>query len=843
MFDYYTNVICQGNNILYRGVKNGRRYSTKIEYSPTLFLLSNKESKWKNLRGENLEPISFEGIKEARNFVKQYSDVENFKIFGNSQFQYAYIADNFPKQVEWDISNIAIDVIDIEVGQTPDGGFPEPYLANAPITAICVTRLNGATTVFGCGDYIPNGSEKYIQCRDEYTLCKKFLEFWSSDYPDILSGWYIKFFDIPYLVNRINKILGEDEARKLSPWKSVYERKAVMKGREQIAYQLEGVAVLDYMELYRWYATSPTSSNRLDIVANHEIGKRKLSYDEYDSLHKLYEQNYQRFLEYNIQDVQLIIELDEKLKLFELAIGLAYDTKSNFEDVFSQTRMWDSLINCYLLERKIVVPPKSVSIKNEKYEGAYVKEPVPGLYRWVVSFDVTSMHPSNMIQYNISPETIVEPEDYTDEMCRIISEGVTVDRLLNQEIDLSGLSNVTLTPNGQFFRTDVQGFIPKMLEQLLADRKKYKKLMLDAKRDYEIETDSDKKEDLKKSIARYNNIQMCKKLSLNSIYGCYGSSYFRFFDLRQAIAVTTGSQLAIRWSEKRLNGYLNKILDMGNKDFCRAIDTDSNHFEFSFLVNKVFGDKQQDKEKIVNFLDKICKEKIEPLIEQSYQDLADYTHAYSQAIHSKREKICDGLYTAKKRYVLNVYDNEGVRYAEPQISVTGLEVVKSSTPEILRTKMSELIKIIMTQDEKSVQDYIETFREEFRKLPPEDVAFPRGVNGIAEYSDTTNLYKKGTPIHVKGAILYNHLLKTKKLTTKYQFIKEGEKLKFTYLKLPNPLKDSVISFTSRLPVEFGLHEFVDYEKQFQKAFLDPIQLILDPINWRIEKVNSIESFF
>jgi DNA polymerase elongation subunit (family B) len=500
----------------------------------------------------------------------------------------------------------------------------------------------------------------------------------------------------------------------------------------------------------------------------------------------------------------------------------------------------------YLLEKGIVVPPKIIKQKNSAFEGAYVKEPQVGMHDWVASFDLNSLYPHLMMQYNISPETLIEPEDYTDEMRNVLKQNVNVSSLLASEIDTSELQGVTVTPNGQFFRTDIQGFLPKMLVEMYEDRKKFKKLMLKCKQEYINEKDATKKYELEKLVAKYNNLQLAKKVSLNSAYGALGSQYFRFYDLRMALGVTLAGQLSIRWIENKLNGFMNRLLKT-DSDYVIASDTDSIYLKLGPLVEKVYGaggKVSAPTGKIIEFMDKVCEEKIQPYIDTSYQELADYVHAFGQKMQMKREALANkGFWTAKKRYVLNVYNNEGVAYDEPDLKVMGLEMVKSSTPQVIRGKMKETITLIINTDESTVQEYIAKFREEFKKLPVEEISFPRGVNGIKEYADAASLYRKGTPIHVKGAIIYNFLLKKNNLTNKYPLIQDGEKLKFTYLKQPNPVKDIVISYPTRLPKELELQDFIDYDTQFEKAYVEPIKVILDCIGWQIEKVNSLEGFF
>lgn len=409
MNDFYTSVICVGNNIFYRGVKNNRSVKLKIAYKPTIFLPVNKPTEWKNLQNEYLDKLTLDSIRECRDYVQRYKDVDNFKIYGNTRYEYAYIADEFKGAIEWDQTKINIAIIDIEVGS--ENGFPDPYKANEPITAIAVKTVGGNMKVYGCGDFNNQRDDvAYFKCRDEYDLCKRFLEDWQLNTPDIITGWNTRFFDIPYLINRFTKILGESEMKTLSPWGYINERKMVVRGRDMIEYDIYGISSLDYIELYRWYAPGGKSqdSYRLDNIAQVELGEGKISYDEFENLHQLYRLNYQKFIEYNIKDVELILKLEDKLKLIELALTLAYDTKSNFNDVFAQTRMWDAIIYNYLLERNIVVPPNETSVKDGAFEGAYVKDPQIGVHDYVASFDLNSLYPHLMMQYSISPENLVE---------------------------------------------------------------------------------------------------------------------------------------------------------------------------------------------------------------------------------------------------------------------------------------------------------------------------------------------------------------------------------------------------------------------------------------------------
>jgi len=848
MNSFYTNVQVYGSKILYRGVDNGRKVKHRIDYHPTLFVPSQKPTPFKTIHDEYVAEVKPGTIRECRDFVKQYDDVQGFKIYGNQKYEYCFITETHPGEIHWNIDHINVCNIDIEVGS--ENGFPEPLIANEPITAITY-KMGHKFVAFGCDNFINTRNDvTYIKCRDEFDLIKRFIDEWSGNYPDIITGWNVAQFDIPYLVNRITKLLGEDFAKRLSPWNVINSREVhYSASRTYTAYDLLGVATLDYIDLYRKYAPEGRSqtSYKLDNIANVELGERKLSYEEYGNLHTLYKDNFQLFIEYNIKDVELVERIDEKLKLIELALTLAYDSKTNYNDVFTQVRMWDILIFNHLKEKNIVIPPTKTNSKDSMYVGAYVKDPLNGMHKWIASFDLNSLYPHLIIQYNISPETLLEPSEYGHIHSSIISSGmVSVDNLLARRVDTSQLDKHTLTPNGQFFDIQNQGFLPRMMEEMYDDRTKYKKKSIEAKKELELETDPEKKFEIEKRIARYNNLQLAKKVCLNSAYGALGNAYFRFFDIRQASAITTAGQLSIRWIEQKLNEYMNKLLKTEGVDYVIASDTDSIYLSLDRLVNKtiIAENPSTSTADIIAFMDKVCESKIQPFIDKSYNDLARYTNAYSQKMIMKREALCDkGIWTAKKRYILRVHNNEGVQYAKPKLKVTGLEMIKSSTPSACKQKMWEAIEVVFNKDEDALIEFIESFRKEFEKLDISEIAFPRGVNGLEKYSDAKNIYGKKCPIHVRGSLIYNHLLKTKKLDKKFETIKEGEKIKYIHLKEPNLIQSDVIAFPISLPKELDIHKYIDYNTQFDKSFVEPLKIIVNSIGWKTEHVSSLEGFF
>lgn len=851
--DFYTNVAKRGKYILYRGVENKKRVRRQIEYIPTLFVSSNKTNKYKTLHGKNVKPISPGNMRDCREFLDKHKETEGLTVYGNTKYEYAFISDNFNSDLLWDISTLEVVFLDIEVAS--ENGFPEPKDATEEITAITI-KHKSKYYAFGCSDYkVSQENIEYIKCSNEIDLIKKFMNLWTLIWPDIITGWNIKFFDIPYIINRTVRLMGEKEAQKLSPWNFINNKSTYIMGREQISFEISGIAILDYLELYKKFgASSARESYKLDYICHLEIGEKKVSYEEYGNIFQLYKQNFQKFMDYNIRDVNLIERLDDKLKLIELALTLAYDSKTNYEDVFKQTRMWDSLIYNHLKEKNIVIPQISKSKKNEAYEGAYVKNPIVGMHDWVASFDLTSLYPHLIMQYNLSPETLVNYENYSDELKEFIeNNNINVENLLNQKVNTDILKKLkmTVTPNKQFFNIEQQGFLAKMMLDMYEDRARYKDKAISSKKELEKCEDVNKRKQLEKDIARFNNLQLSKKVCLNSAYGAIGNQHFRFFDIRIAEAVTTAGQLSIRWIENRINSYLNKILKTENFDYVIASDTDSIYLNLGPLVYKIVGrqKKIEDKRKVIRIMDLFCEEKIQPFINGAYKDLADYVNAYDQKMIMKREALGDkAIWTSKKRYIINVYNNEGVEYAKPSLKIMGLEAIKSSTPSACRDKIKEALNLIMTSDKDVLLKFIENFREEFKKLPAEDIAFPRGVNGVKSGEDgyaslDGSIYKKGAPIHVKGSLIYNNEINKRNLQKKYQRINEGDKIKFMYMKEPNPFMNMVLSFPLMLPKELDAEKYIDYDTQFEKSFIDPLKLILNSINWNIDNTNTLDEFF
>jgi DNA polymerase elongation subunit (family B) len=826
--NFYKSVIEHRGKLLVRGIHEEKEYKERIDFGPTLYSLTQQQTEFKTLQGQYLKPITFKTIDDARRFRREVV-TDNSPIYGLERYHYQYINKFHPDNIDWDKKFIKIFTLDIET--SCESGFPD--VQNPIEEILCITvknQSNKQILTWGTGDYKTDRTDiTYVKCKSEKELMFEFMKFWIKNYPDVTTGWNTKFFDIPYLLSRITLIAGEKVAQKISPWNLIQKEEILVRGRPQTVYEIKGITNLDYLDLYQWFIPTRQESYKLDFIGELELGRGK---DEmkHDTFKDWYTKDFQSFIDYNIQDVEIVDALEDKLGLIDLSLTVAYESKVNYGDIFSQVRVWDTLIANHLLKKNICIPPREDNTKNEKYEGAYVKEPQLGMHKWIVSFDINSLYPHIIIQYNISPEKIIG----------LNSEGISVNKMLDKSTSLDYLKdkNSCITPNGALFKNDSQGFLPEMMETMYNERVVFKDRMLKAKKEYEKTKDPS----LIREISRCHNIQWARKIALNSAYGAVGNEYFRYYDVRQASAITTAGQFIIRFIEEKVNSYLNKVLNTDGVDYIVASDTDSIYVTLDKLVEQTCKDKTEDQ--VCNFLNKVVDSRIEPFLNKCFEELADYTNAFKNCMVMKREVIANkGIWVAKKRYMLNVLDEEGVRLSQPKLKIMGIEAVKSSTPQVCRGKIKEAIKIIMSKDEDTLQKFIADFKKEFFTMSAEQISFPRSCNNMKKYYDSNNIFIKGTPIHVKGALIYNHQIKEFKLKSKYPLIQEGDKIKFLKLVEANPFKFDVISYITTLPKEFNLQQYIDYETQFEKTFLDPMRFILQSIGWSQEKKANLEAFF
>lgn len=839
---FYTTVNQDKNHILITGYDNGTKFVDRVKFSPTLFLSSKEPSIFKNIHEEFLKEKEFDTIGDARDFISTYSNIPNFKYYGMEKWVTQYISYSYPGKINYDDQIIRVLYFDIEVN-TGSNKFPNVELADSPITLISFF-MKKELIAFGLVDYEVEGKEKYYKFKDEESLLKAFINIWAKYGPDIISGWNSEGFDIPYLINRINRILGEEWSKKLSPFGIIRDRlvpKFKNSPLKKKVYDIVGVSHLDYLLVYRKLAPTQLEQYKLDFVANYELGTGKVDYKEYKTLNELYLKNPQKFVSYGLRDTKILFEMNNKLKYLELIALIAYYSKTNYEDVFKNTRIWDSLIYNYLLERHIIVDSfansdadehdlddEEIEEKNKKIAGGHVKIPIVGRYNNGASIDALSLYPHLIMTWNISPDVFHSKVN------------VDIKDLLNGKnkyLEECKNLNLSLCGNGSRFKKNKQGFLARMMQEMFELRNQYKEEKKKYDKLAEKELDAKLKQDYKDKATFYNNYQNVIKILLNSAFGSLGNAGFRYYHSYYAEAITLSGQLTLMWVEKYINAFFNKKFGTNNIDYVTYADTDSIFISTDKLVENIEKDKRTDY--VADFLDNT----LQPFNDKVLMKLKELTNSYEQKIFFKREKIYDNaIWVAKKRYILNTLDNEGTRYKEPHITISGIEAVRSNTPEKVREMLKKSFPILFNGTNDDMIDYIEKCKEEFFKLPIEEIAKPTSITGIEKYivdGETT----KGTPIHVRASNVYNNMIDKMGLQEVYPKIEDNTKIKMVFLKLPNPTFNNVIGFDYDFPKEFNIEKYVDKETQFQKVFIDALKNIFIVIDWNTRKIQTLDEFF
>jgi DNA polymerase elongation subunit (family B) len=834
---FYTDVSRSGNNILFSGYENGEKVNRKYQFEPSLYL-PNSNGNLKCIDGTQVSEKCFNTISEANQFIKDYKDVSNQKIYGMQNWIHQWIAKNLPLNIKFDPFLINILTFDIEVDSEGEG-FPDPAIVKHPITAISFHFSTDPNTYYciSTAEYsidkrtvVLDKNVIYYRVASEMDLLRTFISLWQSRSPDIITGYNVQFFDIPYIVNRLNRLFGDGFAKCLSPWNLVYEKEKRVNNEMRQTFEVVGIQMLDYIDIIKKFgvALETPENYQLNTVAELILGEGKVDFSGDDlSLDDLYHQNPQKFIDYNIKDTYLVVAMEDRVKFLQIAIMLAYKTGTNFKDSLGTTAVWDALIHRVLLKEHTVIPPINFSSTSKDFEGAYVKEPQVGIHKWVVSFDFASLYPNIIIQHNISPETIVNnsypqysPKDF-------IQKGI-----VNREHHYSMLAN------GVLFRKDVQGIIPRLVESIYNERVKLKNEMLDYERQLENEQDKTKKDVILQQISILKNSQHSLKILLNSLYGALGSKFFRYYDLRMAEGITLTGQLAFHFAANAVNKKLSQMLKLkSEQDFVVTGDTDSGLISLDLFVEK-FNPKSP-----IDFVDSIANEIISPAIDSEMDRMCAILSGYKKRLVMKRENICSGFFVAKKHYALLIYDSEGgIRLSKPKLKIKGIAAIKSSTPKAIRNSMKDIFLMILEGKKKAdIIKAIDGVKKIFNSLPPEKIAFPRSVNNIEKWQIDIG-HKSGTPVQVKASIAYNQLLKEHHLTSRVQKIRSGDKIRFVYLKMPNPINQEVIGFLNKLPEEFGLIPYIDYPKMFRKTFLDTIDPILEKIGFGSSSDSSIDTF-
>ncbi len=792
--------------------------------------------------------MTFGKISEAREFVKQYQSVANFKIYGQQNFLNNFIHEEFPVEIDYDDSLIRIGYLDIETDS--EGGFPNVIEADKEITAIGLVFKN-KTFLWGMKNFEPPKDCEFFWFENETDMLRHFVKVWEKLALDAVSGWNTMTFDIPYLVRRITRVLSFEWAKRLSPWKIIKPRMIKSyRGIEIEIFDIFGIIDLDYLPAFKKFAPPDLKpdDNKLDTVAYVVLGEKKVDYSEYGSLNKLYQQNPQLFYEYNIKDAKLVQRMEESLNIIRLLFNMAYSAKINISDCFMPTKLWDSIIYGHLKDRDIfpVIEDRFDNVDHGQFMGALVKEPEPKMYSWVMGFDLTSLYPSIYLQANIGPDTIRETLDVNLDSL-ILGQPHGHEEYLLQK-------NLSMSASGVTFTKDFKSFMVEIIQNFFDDRQKYKSLMNDAKKELQtVKTDLKKNKtpelkaratELENSVIKFNVFQQNKKISINALYGASGNKGFRYYDLRIAESITKFGQVIIKTAERAINDYLNETTGY-NLDWIIASDTDSCIINFAPLIDKI-GLKEEDK--IVDFLIRFANEKVQVALDKAFRELGKKMNSYQHKLHMKQEKICDKVVLlAKKRYLYHVLANETIKYQKPSIEVTGLESARTTSSEWCRKKLKEFYEIVLKKDEMTMRDFIKSSESEFYSLKYEDIATPKGCKGLTKYGDSQVIYTHtkgvGVPMHVRGALLYNWHLKKNNLDKEHEPIIEGEKIRYCYLKMPNPIGENVIAAPRSLPEELGLNEYIDYDTQFSKGFLEPVKSMNRVIGWREEELSTIEGFF
>ena len=834
---FYTNVHRYMNSLYYRGrTANGTDIINQVTFKPTLYSSTNQpgETGFKSMNGRPVLPKKFDKMSEAKQWSTENMEVTGRTIFGTTNYKHQWITEKFPNEIKFDPQHINIVNLDIEVQS--DDGFPYPEFADHPVTAITLkSSQSNVYHTWGCGDWDEEKRDpsvahlivQYRKCNSEMDLLKKFMTHWRNNWPDIITGWNVRAFDMLYLANRIKKLSGSSETLKgLSPYNLEGEMKrsqgsAGADGTENKinGYDIPGIAQLDSMALFKKFGFTygPQESYRLDHIANVVVGEKKLSYEEHGSLQKLYYEDYQKYIDYNIKDVELVQRIDDKMGLLGLALTIAYRGGVNYEEVLGSVGIWDSIIYRELNKAKIVCPFKSPrKFQEVEFGGGYVKDPQVGAHDWVVSFDLASLYPNIITQWNMSPETI---------------------KPYNLGLGETPRKDVSIASNGTTYATGEIGIMPQIIIDYYDDRKQTKQKMLEL-----MKSGGDEKD-----IQHLENRQMAIKILMNSLYGAMGNQWFRYFDIRLAEAITMTGQTVIKQCEATVNTELNKMLNTKSRDYVIAMDTDSLYVNFAPFIEK-FNPKDP-----VDFLDKVCETHFEKLFQRDLHTLFEEQQCRIPRMEMEREVIADkGIWTAKKRYILNVHNSEGVPYNPPKMKIMGIEAIKSSTPAVVRDKFKAIFALIIAGDRHATQKFIADFKQDFKSLEPHEVAFPRGTKNLSKFANNDNIYcnknypnfdkhgakVKVTPMHVRAALLYNH-----HRPDSLPAIESGDKIKFTYLKMPNPIKENVVGFPEFLDPAFNLHKYVDYNVQFAKTFLDPLEPILNAVGWDAEQKVTLDDIF
>lgn len=926
----------------------------KTAPAPLYFFVKKEEGEYKTIFGDKAKRVDCNRYGEYKEKIENYKSMEMDLYESDVPIETKFIVNEYLGK-ELKVPKFNIHYIDIEVHSTE--GFPKPEDANYPIVIITIwSTKHNKFFVFAEKDFDTTAMEKehgetfekFIYAK-ESDLLKSFVKFIYDEHPDIISGWFSNAFDIPYIINRITKVLGEKWAKRLSPLGIIKEREFhVTETKMEKRYDIIGIALLDMLEVYQNYTFSDRENYKLGYIAKTELGDGFTKKEYEGSIAEFYERDWQGYSEYNIQDTRLLRFLEDKLGYIKMLITFCYGCRVPFEFYQKTTKVLDGAFIAELTKEGIVLPDVNRNLIDGTYPGGYVKPPITGLHDWVVSFDATSLYPSIMMGWNISPETKVAvfnkeslenivkahqggqyyEEDITyngkvysikdfidyvnvvqiktineDGGFHTIVNGKYVDNIMkcingkeyenlsfkwnDEDIDVATATqrikdnNYCMATNGVVYSQDSKGVIPRFVETWFNDRNKYKKLMLKA--------ENEKDDGLAKY---YHLLQLNFKILINSVYGYLGTIHSRFYDYDNAVAVTITGQSIIKECGNSTERYFSRWADtdLGKRYNAKNIenfviynDTDSSYFSFGKLFDAIGYDyKSKDPEIVKNYImfgkelpnleifgtevDKkqvggIPKEERKKLEEESktVQNLvasfidklmvrfSKSLNCQSNRISFKREAIAArAIFLGRKKYVYWVLNSEGVEMNK--LKSTGVEMVRSSTPLLVQKYLKNIVfDIIKKLDQNATEKQIREFRNIFMKSEPEKVAFPKTVNNLDQYTKKMEAGNvKSMPIHVRASMVYNDVISSNpKLKTIYDLIYESDKMKFVYMKTNTDWQENVLGFKDKWPKELGLESHIDYQAQFEKTFLGPIERFYALLNWQLpnlENENVTEMF-
>jgi len=822
--------------------KTGKRVVTKTPYSPYFYVETNMDNHDAlSIFNTKLKKKVFKNSFE-RNKAAQDGAIK--RLYHNIQVEQQFLIEKFRddyEKPEFSANPLKVCFLDIEV-YSPDE-FPEAKDAKHPINLITIyDNLSETFYTWGCKPYTPSRKNVvYTECSGEIDLLNKFLEFWENDYyPDILSGWNTDFFDFPYTINRVNNLLGENAAKRLSPLKSLWCRKGIfVKGQELDRWYIHGVSAMDYMEVYKGFARGLLESYALNFVAQHELGEGKLAINA-TNLASLSEDDWNNFVDYNIQDVDLLVRMEKKLQFFKIIRMLAYKGLTSFEAALGKVQIVTGCVALEAYKHGMVIPTFVSGPTRDEIEGGYVRDPERGLKTAIVSYDANSLYPNTIITLNISPETKIGKiiaKDDTDTTL-LLASGKEY-KLSNEKFaKFAELEKLAISKANVLYTQKKKGVVPSLIDGLYSERVKNKNQYIEYKKQLSnLTPDTDEYKTCKFNMERADTIQHVIKILLNSIYGVFANKFSPICDSDHAGSITLTGQSVVKQAGIILDTYAKERYGV-NVSLNIYGDTDSTHVTIQPIVDKLKIKLFANGKVTPEGIDLIDKEIGTYLNNEIKRWSASEFKSTDPRYFFKRESICDvGVYLQKKRYIIHVLNDEGANVSK--FKYVGVEIARSTTPK----KAKELIKKVIensliAQDQIKANSLYKEVYDSFKTLHVDEIAIRGGLSDLEKYEVKADGFKvgTGTPNHVKGAIWYNQLLKHLHLETKYERITSGGKVKKIYI-APNKYNIDTLCYPYNFPPEFN--EFkVDYIEMFDTIIKPPILAVYEAIGWRLPDLTN-----